>query len=77
VPVKLGAGIIEGVYFDNEFFFDFYNHSYNENRMVPIGIITRLNRAVKLRFYYMRRSTKSSDTWSTDQVAGTFLTMSF
>ncbi|HSA31324.1 MAG TPA: DUF2490 domain-containing protein [Candidatus Omnitrophota bacterium] len=69
----------DGIYMDSEFFYNYAEHSYDENRSVPLGIKFNLSEQLGLSLFYMVRSQKSVSTgeWSTSHVLGTNFSIKF
>ena len=68
---------VQAVYANSEFFYDFADHRYNENWTVPFGIKFRLTDQVSLSTFYMIQHRKGTEDWSSSQVLGTHLMVSF
>jgi len=69
----------DGIYMDSEFFYNYAERTYDENRSVPLGIKFTLNEQVGLSVYYMVRSQKSNSTgeWTTTQILGSNVSLKF
>ncbi len=72
-----GFGPLESIYVNNEFFYDFDDHLYNQNRLVPLGLNLRLNSHAVFTTCYMLLSTRGGDEWRHSHVLGTQLSLSF
>ena len=59
-----------------EFFYDFKASEYNENRIMPIGLDFDIFKKVNFQVFYMAQSVKTNN-WSTNQILGTHLKVSF
>ena len=75
-PLK-GLGPLRSVYLNSEFFIDQAKEDYTENRAVPLGLNFRLSDKTKLQVFYMIQMKKGQEDWSSNQILGTHLIMSF
>lgn len=75
-PIK-GREPIKSFYLNNEFFYDFQEGQYTQNRAIPIGIKFKINEKVSFQVFYMIQSQKGASDWSSNQVVGTHLVVSF
>jgi hypothetical protein len=71
------TGLLESVLISDEPFYDYSAGEFNENRFIPLGVNWRLAEEVTLRIYYMERSVKAHDEWTTTHVLGTTLFVNF
>ncbi len=64
---------------DSEFFYNFSENTYDENRSVPLGLKFKLNDKLGLSLFYMVRSQKSLSTgeWTTSHVLGSNFSIQF
>jgi hypothetical protein len=74
---RLGDGFLKHLYVNNEFFFDLTNGNFSENRFIPFGFGIKLTDYATLNLFYMRQSLRRLDTWEHNNVAGTFLQLTF
>ncbi|MBL9190097.1 MAG: DUF2490 domain-containing protein [Opitutaceae bacterium] len=71
-----GAGRLESVYANNEFFWDHDADRYTSNRLVPLGLNFRVNPQTVAGVYYMLWSVRSgTGGWSHSHVLGTRLAL--
>lgn len=75
-PLK-GMKALQAVYFNSELFYDQAKHEYNENRTVPLGLKFKINDKASFDLYYMIQSKGVSRNWSSNQVLGTLVSVSF
>ena len=75
-PLKEKAPL-RAVFVNNEFFYDFNKGEYSENRAIPFGVKLALNNRISLQVFYMIQSRKGSADWSSNQVIGTHVFISF
>lgn len=68
---------LKSVYVDSEFFYNFAEHTYDENRSVPLGLNLQLTDKVALQTYYMVQSRRGSQDWRSNQILGTLLSFKF
>ncbi len=69
----------DGIYMDSEFFYNYAEHTYDENRSVPLGVKFKLSDQLGLSLFYMVRSQKSSSSgeWTTSQILGSNVSIKF
>ena len=67
---------LRAIYANTEFFYDFTDHRYNENWSVPFGIKFKINDKANVSFFYMIQS-RLTDAWTTTQILGSNLMVSF
>lgn len=72
-----GLGPLESVFINNEFFYDYDAHRYNENRLVPLGLNFRVSDHVGFSTYYMLWSVRGGGQWNNAHILGTQLSLSF
>ena len=72
-----GLSPLESVFINNELFYDYDAHRYNENRLVPLGLNFRVNSRTVLSTYYMLWSVRGSGDWSNSHVLGTQISLNF
>lgn len=68
---------LSSIYIDSEFFYNWSDHRYDENRSVPMGLSFNLSKKVKLNLFYMIQARKSSTSWSSNQILGTLAIFKF
>ena len=73
VKYKLGDGLLNNLYANNEFFFLLDSGTYGENRMIPAALGLKLSDHVNLDLFYMIQSIDRPDGWENAHIAGTFL----
>lgn len=72
-PLK-GLQPLESIYFNNEFWYDFYRRDYTLNRAIPIGLNFHLYGHAHLAIFYMIQSTKKTNgDWDQAHILGTTL----
>ena len=76
IPMK-GSTSLQSLYFNNEFFYDFEKNSYNENRMVPLGLKWRLQENILMQIFWLIQTRKDTSDWSSNQILGTQLAITF
>lgn len=74
-PVK-EMGVLKSVYCDTEIFYNFKTDKHDEQRTVPLGMNFKVNDVVDLQTFYMIQNMKT-DTWKSNQIFGTMLTVKF
>ncbi len=67
---------VKSFYVSSEFFYDINDHRYNENWTIPLGVKFKIASKTSLSTYYMIQS-KLTDAWSTTQIFGTSIFISF
>ena len=67
------CGPLSAVYASNEWLFEYDRGDWVENRAVPLGVTLRLTAGSSLDFFYMARSFRRDDGWTSDHIAGVFL----
>lgn len=67
---------VKSVYVNTESFYDVNDHRYNENWTVPLGIKFRVSKKASVSAFYMIQS-RLSDTWTSAQIFGTSVYVSF
>ena len=72
----LNLSIAKSFYASNEFFYDFRNDKYNENRGIPCGLKFKIHDRASMKLFYMVQSKRSADKWSTNHVIGSHIVMS-
>jgi len=72
-----GTGPLESLNFNNEIFYDYDAHRYNQNRFIPLGLNFRVNPHAVFSTYYMLWSVRGSREWLHSHVLGTQLSMTF
>ncbi len=70
-------GLFRGLYANNEFFYDFDQNRFSENRLTPLGATFRPSREVELRIFYLWRRTASGTRWFTYHALGVQSAISF
>ena len=61
----LTRSITKSFYVSNEFFYDFRNDKFNENRGIPFGLKFKLHDRASMKLFYMLQSKRSGDKWNT------------
>lgn len=74
-PLKKLAPV-RSLYMSSEFFYDINDHRYNENWTVPLGVKFKINPKTSIGTFYMIQS-KLTDTWTSSQIFGTSVNVSF
>lgn len=67
------CGCLTAVYASNEWLFEYDRGDWVENRAVPLGVALRISAEASVDFFYMARSFRRDDGWTTDHIAGVFL----
>lgn len=75
IPTKK-IPIVKSIYANNEFFFDLNKEKYNQNRLVPFGIIIDLPGKSSFQLFYMIQSIKKTD-WHSNQILGSQINIKF
>lgn len=75
-PIK-NAAPVHSVFVNSEYFFDFKQSQIIENRAIPFGIQFKINDKASLSVFYMIQARKGPLDWSSNQVVGTHVTVSF
>jgi len=70
-------GRLTAVFANNEFFYDWDESKYNENRLTPVGLTFRLYGEVGVDLYYMVQSLETSGRWTHTHLLGTHLTLAW
>lgn len=69
---------LKSVYFNSEFIYNHHEHQYEENRSTPLGLSWRLTDKASLDTYWMIQSKRvNRDSWLSNQIFGTTLSLSF
>jgi hypothetical protein len=68
-----GLGPLSGFYFSNEWLIELDRGDWTENRVVPAGMTFTLTKRATVDLFYMVRSFRFDDGWTTDHVAGVYL----
>ena len=68
---------LKAFYTNSEFFYDMSDHRYKENWTVPAGLKFKVNDKTTLSVFYMIQSLLGSDDWSSNQILGSHLFVSF
>ncbi|MCA9403215.1 MAG: DUF2490 domain-containing protein [Candidatus Omnitrophica bacterium] len=68
---------LNGIYMDSEFFYNWAENDYDENRSVPIGLNLRINEQLTVKPFYMIRSTSSHNEWTSRHIVGTYVSYNF
>lgn len=77
-PIKWErAKFLKSVYINNEIFVDFNLRELNENRVTPFGISFKINKKLSFKLFYLIQSKKGARDWSSAQVLGTNVGISF
>lgn len=66
-----------GIYADSEFFYNWAENDYDENRSVPLGLSLRVNDQLTVKPFYMIRSTNSHSEWTSRHILGTYVLYTF
>jgi hypothetical protein len=66
-------GPVTAVYLSNEWVVELVRGDWAENRAVPVGITFTITKKTAVDFFYMVRSFRFDDGWTTDHVGGVFL----
>lgn len=66
-------GPVAAVYLSNEWLLELDRGDWTENRAVPIGMTFTITKKTAVDFFYMLRSFRFDDGWTTDHVVGVFL----
>jgi hypothetical protein len=72
-----GRAPFQSIYANNEFFIDFNTEKHNENRAVPLGVKFKLSDKATLSVFYMIQARRGPADWSSNQILGTHLTVTF
>ncbi|PIQ85052.1 MAG: hypothetical protein COV74_10670 [Candidatus Omnitrophica bacterium CG11_big_fil_rev_8_21_14_0_20_45_26] len=75
VPVKKLR--IESVYLNNELFYDFSTQKFNEDRITPFGVKIKVCSKAYLKLFYLIQCKKGARDWSSNQVFGTQVGVTF
>jgi hypothetical protein len=75
-PIK-NAAPVQSIFVNSEYFFDFKQSQIVENRAIPFGVQFKLNDKASLSVFYMIQARKGPLDWSSNQIVGTHLTISF
>lgn len=75
-PLK-DMGILKKVYANTEFMYNLAEHTYDENRTVPLGLTFRINDKTSLNTFYMIQTKKGSDDWAASHILGTMFSYKF
>ena len=67
------CGPLTAVYFSNEGLVELDRGDWTENRAVPVGTTFTMTPKAAVDFFYMIRSFRFDDGWTTDHVVGVFL----
>lgn len=76
VPIK-HAGFLKSFYTSNELFYEIRKHNFMEDQIIPFGLGFKLNDHVGLNLYYMIVSQRGARDWSSSQVVGSLLSITF
>lgn len=68
---------LNGIYADSEFFYNWAENDYDENRSVPLGLSLRVNEQLTVKPFYMIRSTSSNNEWTSRHIVGTYVAYNF
>ncbi len=68
---------LQAFFANNEFFYDFNKGEYSENRAIPLGIKLAISEKASVQVFYMIQSRKGVDDWSSNQIVGTHITVTF
>lgn len=74
-PIK-NLAPLQSLYMNSENFYDLNDNRYNENWSVPLGIKFRVNKKASVSAFYMIQS-RLTDTWTSAQIFGTSVFISF
>lgn len=69
-------GMLKSFFVDTEFFYLLDKDLHNEQRTTPFGLNFALNESVNFQAFYMIQNQKT-DTWKSNQIIGTMLTVQF
>ncbi len=75
-PLK-NTALFKGFYLNDEYFYDFRAEKITENRFIPVGVDFKISGNVSLKIFYMLQALKRANDWSSDQIVGTHVTISF
>lgn len=73
----LNHSLAKSFYVSNEFFYDFRNDKYNENRGIPCGLKFKIHDRASIKLFYMLQSKRSAKKWNTNHIIGSHFVMSF
>ncbi|MBZ0165782.1 MAG: DUF2490 domain-containing protein [Candidatus Omnitrophica bacterium] len=68
---------LKSVFVDSEFFYNWAENDYDENRTVPVGLNFKLTDNLSLQAYYMVQSRRGSQDWRSNEILGTLLSYKF
>ena len=66
-------GLVTAVYLSNEWLVELDRGDWTENRAVPVGMTFTITKKTAVDFFYMVRSFRFDDGWTSDHVVGVFL----
>lgn len=69
--------VLTSIFMDSEFFYNWAENAYDENRTVPVGVSFKLNDKATLKTYWMIQHQRGSDDWKSNQILGTLLSLKF
>ncbi len=75
-PLK-DSKFLKKIYTNSEIFYNYAEHTYDENRTVPIGLSFKLNDKTSLDTFYMIQFKKGSTDWKSNEILGTMLKLKF
>lgn len=75
-PLK-NALPLRSIYINSEFFYDFPQRNISENRSVPLGLNFKLRENVGFSVFHMIQSQKGSDSWASNQIVGSLISIDF
>ncbi len=68
---------VKDIYCNSEFFYNWAENDYDENRTIPIGLTLKVTDKVSLKTYYMVQSQSRNNDWHSNQILGTLLVVKF
>ena len=74
---RLDWGPLRAAYSNNEFFYDYEQNRYNENRLIPIGLDFKTGTKSSISLFYMIQSVRRPTTWDDNHIFGTHFKYTF
>ncbi len=76
---KTDFGRLKSIYANNEFFWDFENDDFSENRAIPVGLQFKITPSLDFNLFYMIQSlhTAAARSWKSNHILGTHLNYRF
>jgi len=71
------AGPVQGVFINNEVFYDFDQQRVTENRLTPFGVVFRPAKQLEFRVYHLWRHARARDRWFDFHVLGMHASVNF